>query len=232
MRPGSRFDPVRHIFRGSGPPLVDFRLGPVFSLMTRHAHTDGDLLLGMLALECGLIDQEQLVAAFSAWNAGEGRSMAEILVEQGSLARADILRIANVLDENEPGLSATVAYLRSELLEEHHARTETATSSARGLLESMDSVERFRIVRPHARGGLGEVFLAVDAELDRQVALKELRPTMRRPAEPGALPERGPGDRAAGTSGNRAGLRPGPPCRRTAVLCDAVHRGGNTQTRD
>ena len=101
--------------------------------------------------------------------------MAEILVEQGSLARADILRIANVLDENEPGLSATVAYLRSEVLEEHHARTETATSSARGLSESMDSVERFRIVRPHARGGLGEVFLAVDAELDRQVALKELQ---------------------------------------------------------
>lgn len=35
--------------------------------------------------------------------------------------------------------------------------------------------ERFRVVRPHARGGLGEVHLAWDEELGRYVALKEMR---------------------------------------------------------
>lgn len=34
---------------------------------------------------------------------------------------------------------------------------------------------RFRIIRPHARGAIGEVFLAHDGELRREVALKEIQ---------------------------------------------------------
>ena len=46
---------------------------------------DRNLLFGLLALQNGLVDQGELVAAFQAWTLDKSRHLAEILVGRGDL---------------------------------------------------------------------------------------------------------------------------------------------------
>ena len=72
----------------------------------------------------------------------------------------------------DPDLSLTVAYQGSG----PDAGGPTSTEEmAAGTTHIMAAPPRFQILRSHARGGLGEVFLAVDPDLKRQVALKVLQ---------------------------------------------------------
>jgi WD40 repeat protein/serine/threonine protein kinase len=156
------------------------------------ADTSRDLLLALLALRRGLIDQDKLVAAFEAWSGAQDRSMAEVLVGLGFLTeRGRILleelveeyrrRRAGLPAEDTPGsavarpVSETVAYLGPTPLDRVPERPDRMADCPGRPAAATSINERFRIVRRFARGGLGEVFLAVDPELDREVAVKELR---------------------------------------------------------
>jgi serine/threonine protein kinase/formylglycine-generating enzyme required for sulfatase activity len=56
------------------------------------------------------------------------------------------------------------------------ASGESGRSSYRILADESRAFGRFRLIRFHDRGGLGEVFLARDDEVGREVALKQIRP--------------------------------------------------------
>jgi serine/threonine-protein kinase len=65
---------------------------------------------------------------------------------------------------------------RTHLVPPTEATTVRTAGTALDVTDDRPAAPRFRRLRSHARGGLGEVFLAEDVELNRHVALKEIQP--------------------------------------------------------
>jgi serine/threonine-protein kinase len=168
--------------------------------MAKH-DPDRDLLYGILAVQNGFIDRSTLVDALRGRTVGKAEPLGRVLRDRGSLDPGDERLLDGLvtrhlgrhgddprrsLAELDPSGSVRqmldlIAETRSTDSPPAETRDDQETAgvgcpgASRAVGRPGGSGPRFRIIRPHARGGLGEVHLALDGELNRIVALKTLR---------------------------------------------------------
>jgi WD40 repeat protein/tRNA A-37 threonylcarbamoyl transferase component Bud32 len=136
--------------------------------MTRD-HSDRNLLYSMLALQLNFVTRDALLSAMQAWVFDKGKPLGQILHEQGQLAAEHRQTLDQMVLEHFQGYDETLARPAFDSLAdpEQTQAYQPSTGANSG---------RYRILRPHAQGGLGEVFVALDQEVYREVALKEIQP--------------------------------------------------------
>jgi serine/threonine-protein kinase len=164
--------------------------------------TGCNLLFGLLALQNNFIDRAALLAAFNEWVADRSRGLGLILLERGALSPSRHMLMEALVEEHlrihgddperslaalssigsvrddlsrdaAPEVQASLAHVAAARTDEDDDASPTVLHSSVG--HSTSAGTRFRIIRPHAKGGLGEVFVARDTELNRDVALKEIQ---------------------------------------------------------
>src|SRR5947209_10376182 len=144
---------------------------------------DRNLLFGILALQMDFVSRDALVAAMHAWVLDKGKPLGRILVGQQALtaethallealvqkhlalhgndAQQSLAAVSSagpIRDElrrlADPDVQASLAHVAAA---PPSAQPETVATVSLG--RRTDQGLRFRILRPHAKGGLGQVYV-------------------------------------------------------------------------
>ncbi|HEY6565733.1 MAG TPA: serine/threonine-protein kinase, partial [Pirellulaceae bacterium] len=175
-------------------------------MTTSQSIHDQNLLFGILAVQLDFVSQQQLMEAMQAWLLQKSKSVAQLLVERGVLTADRRQLLANLVREhlrqhnNDPQKSIAAIRPAEPLRDELNSLRDPQVSrvisrlpaapppprlpGSAEFLHTMPHAapretgasRRYVIVRPLDEGGLGKVSVAMDTEVAREVALKEIKP--------------------------------------------------------
>src|SRR5262245_32126993 len=138
--------------------------------------TDRNLLFGLLALQMELIDSARLLAACTLVAMRKDEELGQLLVELGWITAADRADVQRLLQRRLPQLNEQLAQLNKQL---STFRSGPALSPGQSLASTGEYAagtgERYTLLSVHATGGIGKIWHARDNQLNRDVAVKELR---------------------------------------------------------
>lgn len=139
--------------------------------------------LGTFAFESDMIDSGQFGRAMIEWSGDPQQDLIRILVEQRSLSAEDVPLLEALWQEQQSrsGRSTFGQALDPTL----DGSSNPASGNPQDLPDDLYKIapnsgegQRYHNVQPLAAGGLGQVFIAHDNQLDRKVALKEINPRL------------------------------------------------------
>jgi serine/threonine protein kinase len=159
--------------------------------------TDRNLLYAVLALQDDFIDATQFTDVCTSWAVRMPTPVADLLLERGWITAEDNREITRRLERKVTRYGGNVhatldaladwgardairnisdPYIRQSLNSLSHEARPVATSTETLVDPAIQATARYTLNRVFTEGGLGRVWLANDHDLNREVALKEIRP--------------------------------------------------------